>query len=164
MRHRVATKSFNRDTKERQALFKSLVRALIEQGEIETTVAKAKVIKSISDKILSKATVDTITNRRVLHTFFGKRDVVNTIFEKVIPAAEGRTSGFTRIQKLGKRRGDNSETALLSLVGKHETAGTLRNSVASAKRLDNKKAIKAKTSVAKTASTKKTAKKKVTIK
>lgn len=127
MRHRVATKSFNRDTKERQALFKSLVRALIEQGSIETTLAKAKAIKQISDKLLSKATTDTISSRRVLHKFFGKRDVVNTIFDKVMPAAGGRTSGFTRIEKLGKRRGDNSETAQLSLVGMHDTAGSLRN-------------------------------------
>lgn len=127
MRHRVATKSFNRDTKQRTALFKGLVRALIEQGSIETTIAKAKTIKQITDKLLSKATTDTITNRRVLHKFFGKRDVVNTIFDKVMPAAGSRISGFTRIERLGKRRGDNSETAQLSLVGKHDTAGSLKN-------------------------------------
>lgn len=145
MRHRVASKSFNRDTKERKALFKGLVRSLIEHGSIETTIAKAKVIKSITDRILSKATVDTVAKRRLLHTFFGKSDVVNTIFEKVIPAAGGRTSGFTRIEVQTKRRGDNTQTALLMLVNAHDTAGSFKNPNPAAR--SEKKPVKAKKKV-----------------
>lgn len=127
MRHRVASKSFNRDTKARKGLFKGLIRALIEQGSIETTVDKAKVIKQIADRLIGKAAVDSVSSRRVVHQFFGTRDAVNTIFDRVMPAAEGRVSGFTRIEKLSNRRGDNTLMVKISLVGLPAQAGTLRN-------------------------------------
>jgi large subunit ribosomal protein L17 len=116
MRHRLKTKHFGRDHNHRKHLLRNLVRSLIEHGEIETTEAKAKEVKRLSDKIIGKAKTDSLPTRRQLHTFFGKRDVVNTLVERVAPAMKDRVSGFSRIEKLGKRRGDNSDLVKLSLI------------------------------------------------
>ena len=127
MRHRIKGKKLNRDTNHRKMLLRNLVRSLIEMGEITTTEAKAKETKRIADKMIGKAKVDSVANRRLLHTFFGKRDVVNTLVERVAPLFTKRVSGFTTLKSAGVRRGDTSKMMTLSLVKKPETVGTLKN-------------------------------------
>lgn len=136
MRHRIKDKKFNRDSNNRKALFKNLVRSLVETGAIVTTEAKAKETKRISDKLIGKAKIDTIATRRRLHRFFGSRDVVNTLVERIAPEFTDRISGFTRIVKLGVRRGDNSSMVKLSLVKIPKGIGTL-------KPVDSTKVVKA---------------------
>ncbi|MCC6711380.1 MAG: 50S ribosomal protein L17 [Candidatus Pacebacteria bacterium] len=118
MRHRQKTKQLGRDTKSRKALLRNLVRSLVEHGQVETTEAKAKEVKRWADKLIGKAQTDSLAVRRQLHTFFGKRDVVNTLVDKVAPAMKDRKSGFSKIEKIGNRRGDNSKVVMLSLVEK----------------------------------------------
>lgn len=125
MRHRVASKQLNRDTKHRQSLFKNLLRALVEHGSIQTTVAKAKVVQPIADKIVTKAKEGDLAARRTLHKMFGKRDVVNTLVERVAPVFKDRASGFTRITPVGFRAGDNAQLVQLAWVIQPETVGTL---------------------------------------
>ncbi len=158
MRHRSSTKKFNRDTKSRKALFKSLVRALVEQGKIVTTEAKAKEARRIADKLIGKAKVDSMATRRVLHRFFGVRDVVNTLVDKIAPEFSDRVSGFTRITKIGVRRGDNVGMAELSLITAPATVGTLKN-VASEKKVVAAKATPVKKAPAKKVPAKKAVKK-----
>lgn len=126
MRHRVSKRHFNRDTKHRKALIMNLVRSLIEHGEIKTTTEKAKEVKRWTDKLVHKAKVGNVAARRNLHTFFGKRDVVNTLVERIAPLFKDRTSGFTTNEVLGKRRGDNTEMTKLSFIVKPEITGTLK--------------------------------------
>jgi large subunit ribosomal protein L17 len=116
MRHRIQDKKFNRDANERKALFMGLLRNLTEQGQIVTTRARAKVIKRLADKMITQAKVDTIASRRELHKIFGKRDVVNTLVDRVAPAMADRNSGYTRVVALGSRRGDNTPMVKLSFV------------------------------------------------
>lgn len=149
MRHRVSKKHFGRDTNHRKALLRNLVRSLVENGEVTTTVAKAKETRRLSDKIIAKASKGDLNTRRNLHKFFGKRDVVNTLVDRIAPAMKDRISGFTRLVKVGKRRGDNSEMAKLSLVKKPERLGDLKSG------LNNKDVVKPKK---KTASKKKVVK------
>ncbi len=130
MRHRSKIKKFNRDTKSRKALFKTLVRSLVETGTIVTTEAKAKEVKRIADKLIGKAKDGTLETRRTLHRFFGTRDVVNTLVDRIAPEFTDRVSGFTRITKVGVRRGDNTKMAEVTLVVKPETVGTLKNTEA----------------------------------
>lgn len=125
MRHRVQKNHFNRNTNERKALLKSLLRNLIEQGEIVTTDGKAKEIKRLMDKLVYKAKTDTVSNRRLLHRVFGRRDVVNTLFERVAPAMTDRVSGFTSISKNGSRRGDSAQMVTLKFVAEYDRTGTL---------------------------------------
>lgn len=136
MRHRIKDKKFNRNSNARKGLFKGLVRSLVETGSIVTTEAKAKEIKRIADKLIGKAKTDTIATRRRLHRFFGVRDVVNTLVERIAPEFTDRVSGFTSIAKLGVRRGDNSSMVKLSLVKMPKDIGTL-------KPVDSKKVVKA---------------------
>jgi large subunit ribosomal protein L17 len=147
MRHRLKIKHFGRDHNNRKHLLRNLVRSLIEHGEIETTEAKAKEVKRISDKLIGKAKTDSLAVRRQLHTFFGKRDVVNTLVDRVAPAMKDRISGFSSIKKLGKRRGDNSVLVKLSLV--EEAAHNLGLKAPKAKKAEEKKKP-AKKKVAKT--------------
>lgn len=116
MRHRVATKRLNRDTNHRKALLKNLVRALVETGSIVTTEVKAKETKRIADRLIHKAQTDTVAVRQQLHRVFGRRDVVNTLVDRVAPAMKDRVSGFTTLKLEGTRRGDNSDLYRLSLV------------------------------------------------
>jgi large subunit ribosomal protein L17 len=116
MRHRVATKRFNRNTTQRRALLVGLTRQLVEHGQIETTIDKAKVVRQWVEKAITKAKKGTISARRDLHSVFGKRDVVNTLVDRVAPAMGDRTSGFVSIKKLGNRRGDDALLVKLSLI------------------------------------------------
>lgn len=135
MRHRVADKKFNRDANQRKALFTGLLRNLTEHGEIVTTLAKAKAVKRLADRMVTQAKNNTVASRRVLHKRFGKRDVVSTLVERVAPAMADRNSGYVTLTTLGPRRGDNTPMAKLSFVKKAEVKGlkNVRTAAAEAK-------------------------------
>jgi large subunit ribosomal protein L17 len=154
MRHRVAKKHFNRDTNNRKALLKNLLRSLIEQGEVVTTTSKAKEIKRLMDKTVHRAKTDSVENRRLLHRIFGRRDVVNTLVDRIAPAMADRVSGFTTIAKEGIRRGDNAGLSRLKFVVKIDRVGTLKSGK------DHSEKTPAKKTVAKKAAPKKVAAKK----
>lgn len=108
MRHRVSGRKFNRDTKERKALFKSLVANFILYEKIKTTSAKAKEVRSITEKLIVKAKENDLSARRDLMSYLGQKNVVNKLLEVVGQSFEDRKSGFTRIINLGARKGDNA--------------------------------------------------------
>lgn len=118
MRHRMAGKQLGRDTQQRTSLFKNLLSALFEYGYIETTESKAKAIKGVADKLISNAQAGTLPARRLLARFFGTRKIVNKLVDEVAPAMGERKSGFTRIVRLGKRRGDDSMMVKMELIEK----------------------------------------------
>lgn len=118
MRHRIKGKKLSRDTKQRKALMKNLVKDLVEYGEIRTTEAKAKAIKGLVDKLIHKAQEGTVSARRLLAAFFGTRQTVSHLVDNVAPAMSDRVSGFTRIIRLGVRRGDDSMLVKMELVTK----------------------------------------------
>ena len=121
MKHRVKSKRFNRDTSSRKALLRNLLRALIEHGHIETNESRAKEVRRLADKLITKAKKGDVASRRELHKFFTKRDVVNTLVDQVAPALADRQSGFCSLEKLSKRRGDNVTMYRLSLLVKEKT-------------------------------------------
>lgn len=116
MKHRVAGGHFNRNTKQRKALFKGMVRSLLETGSITTTKSKAKETQRITDILIAKAKLSDLNSRRSLHRFFGKRDVVNTLVDSIAPLYSDVNSGFTTLKVIGNRRGDNAEMAMLTLL------------------------------------------------
>ena len=107
-------------------MLRNMARSLFETGEITTTKAKAKEIKSWVDKILPLALENSLESKRKLHEYFGKRDVVNTLTEVVAPAMESRSSGFTTLELIGRRRGDNAFMAKLSLIKKSVSLGSFK--------------------------------------
>jgi len=101
----------------------NLMRQLIEHGSITTTSAKAKVVQPVADKLMTKAKKADVAARRSLHSFFGKRDVVNTLVDKIAPVMADRSSGFTRITEVGIRAGDSAKLVTLAWVAQPATQG-----------------------------------------
>lgn len=116
MRHRVAGKKLKRDHQHRQALFTNLVSGLIEHGSVETTLPKAKAVKGLVDKLMTKAKKGDMVSRRLIAKSLKKRALVNRLVDELAPKTGKRTSGFTRIIRLGARRGDAAMTARISFV------------------------------------------------
>jgi len=120
MKHRVAGKKLARDRSHRQALFKNLLSALILHGEIKTTESKAKVIQRLFEKLVTKSKLKTLHARRTVGIRLNNRRVVNKLVDEVTPQFKNRASGFTRIIRLGKRKGDDAQMVKLALVEKPE--------------------------------------------
>ncbi|HZZ98510.1 MAG TPA: 50S ribosomal protein L17 [Candidatus Saccharimonadia bacterium] len=118
MRHRMATKTLNRNTKERKALMKNLVQDVVNHGAVVTTEARAKLVRGLLDKIIHRAQTSSVATRRVLASFFGTRAIVNKLVDEVAPAMKDRTSGFTRITRMATRRGDAAEMVRIELITK----------------------------------------------
>lgn len=127
MRHRRSGRKFNRDTKARKALLKSLAYSLVREGKVVTTQARAKELRRLADQLMTIGRGATIQARRELHEFFGKRDVANVIVDRLIPLNTGRSSGFTTMTTVGNRAGDNSLMVEVKWLVAPELVGTLKN-------------------------------------
>ena len=108
MRHRKAGKKLNRNSSQRKALFKNLIQALVVHEEIKTTEAKAKAIKGIIAKLITKAKEGSLHARRQILAFLPDKKAANKLFDEITPRFRQRISGFTRFIRLGKRRGDDA--------------------------------------------------------
>lgn len=121
MRKMVFGRQFSRGKKGRIALLRSLVRALVLNGKITTTKAKAKAIQGQIDKYLSHAKKGSLgLRRKVLAETGNDRKTVDALFNKIAPAFGERKSGFTRIVALPPRKGDNAQMARLEWVEKKD--------------------------------------------
>lgn len=119
MKKMVFGRKLSRGRKAREALFKSLTQALIMRGAITTTKAKAKAIQGDIDKLITLSKKDSVEARRKVSAILGNNRVLAlTVFEKISKAFEKRTSGFTKIILLPRRKGDNAEMARLEWVEK----------------------------------------------
>jgi len=116
MRHQVAGRKFNRDANHRKSLIVNLVRGFVLSGHLTTSIAKAKTVRPIADKMIHKAVVGGLANKRMVHRFFGKREVVNVLFDQIAPVMKDRTSGYTKLTNLGHRKGDDVEVVRLELI------------------------------------------------
>lgn len=116
MKKRVVGRKFSRSSKSRRALLRSLVYSLVEEGKITTTLAKAKELVRVADKIFALAKKNTLTARRlVLKKLANKRKVVDRIFD--LAAKIDKRSGFVRSLAIPPRRGDNSPMAQVEIIG-----------------------------------------------
>lgn len=115
MKHAVKGKQLNRDVQSRRALFKNLTLALIEHGHIVTTLAKANSIRSYFDKLVTHAKKNTVHARRLIDTKLNQRKAVNRLVDEIVPSIK-RNSGFTRITKLGMRRGDAADMVKMEII------------------------------------------------
>ena len=116
MRHKVAGYKLGRSTSHRRALLRTLVTSVIEQERIVTTVVKAKAAKPLVDKMITLAKRDDLHARRLAASFLMTPDSVKKLFEKLGTRFGQRNGGYTRIVKLGWRKGDGAEQALLEFV------------------------------------------------
>ncbi|HEX4772114.1 MAG TPA: 50S ribosomal protein L17 [Bryobacteraceae bacterium] len=117
MRHRKAGVKLKRDISGRRALLRGLVTNVIEEERITTTVPKAKAARPLVEKLITLAKEDNVHKRRQAAAFLTTKESVVKLFEKLGPRFNQRNGGYTRIVKLGWRKGDGAETAKLELVG-----------------------------------------------
>src|SRR5262249_45843330 len=113
MRHRVAGVKLGRSTAHRRALFRNLVTALLQHEVIRTTDAKAKELRRWADRMITLGKQGTLHARRRAARVVARRSVLRKLFEEIAPRYEERQGGYTRVVKLGHRRGD---AAPLSIV------------------------------------------------
>jgi len=117
MRHRKAGVKLKRNIGARRALLRGLVTNVIEEERITTTVPKAKAAKPLVEKMITLAKRDNLHARRQAGAFLLSKGAVEKLFEKLGPRFNQRDGGYTRIVKLGWRKGDGTEQAKLELVG-----------------------------------------------
>jgi large subunit ribosomal protein L17 len=117
MRHRVKGKKLRRDTAHRRALLRNLVTSFLEKERIRTSLAKAKAARPLAEKMITLAKRDTLNARRRAIRFIFREAVVKKLFSELGPRFSERPGGYTRIVKIGPRRGDGADMALLELIG-----------------------------------------------
>ncbi len=124
MRHMKAGRTFNRDTNARKALFVGLAKNLIEKEQIKTTLPKAKDLRSVVEKLITRAKVDSVANRRLTASELGNgsEEVVKKLFTVLGPRYANRPGGYTRVLKAGFRYGDAAPMAIIELVDRDENA------------------------------------------
>lgn len=116
MRHRKRGRQLGRQTKHRWALFRSLVTSLLEHDRIETTDAKAKEIRSFTDRMITLGKEGTLAARRRALTFLRQKAIVSKLFDDTALRFADRAGGYTRITKTRRRAGDGAEMVAIELV------------------------------------------------
>ena len=124
MRHMKAGRTFNRDTNARKALFIGLAKNLIEKEQIKTTLPKAKDLRGVVEKLITRAKVDTVANRRLIASELGNNsaETVKKLFTVLGPRYAKRPGGYTRVLKAGFRYGDAAPMAIIELVDRDVNA------------------------------------------
>jgi large subunit ribosomal protein L17 len=116
MRHQKGNKKLNKPTDQRLALLKSLVISLFTYNRIKTTVTRAKEAKKMADKIITLGKDNTLHSRRLALKIIPQKEIIKEVFNNIAPKYQQRNGGYTRVIKLGPRRGDGAPLSLLELV------------------------------------------------
>lgn len=111
------TRKLGRTTAHRNAMLRGLVTYLLENGSIETTLYRAKEVRSMTEKMITLGKKNTLASRRAALSYITKEDVVKKLFDQIAPSYADRNGGYTSVYKLGPRRGDGAEMAIIRLVG-----------------------------------------------
>jgi large subunit ribosomal protein L17 len=122
MRHRINGRKFNRRTSQRLALFQSLTKSLLKYEQIVTTLAKAKDLRPIVEKIITLGKTSSVANRRNLFAKLRDNDLVAKVFGPLADRYANRSGGYSRIVKCGFRKGDMAPIAVIELLDRDESA------------------------------------------
>ncbi len=117
MRHRKGGFKLQRDLAGRRSLLRGLATSIILEDRIVTTVAKAKAVRPVVDKMITLGKRDTLHSRRQAAAFLNTPGAVKKLFDTIAPRFSQREGGYTRIIRLGYRRGDGAEQAMVEIVG-----------------------------------------------
>ncbi len=109
-------RKLGRPTDHRKAMLRAMVTYLLENGKIETTVTRAMEVGPLAEKMITLGKKNTLHTKRRALSFITKEDVVKKLFDEIAPRYMERNGGYTRIVKIGPRRGDAAEMAIIELV------------------------------------------------
>ena len=110
------TRKLGRPTAHRKAMLRGMVTLLLENGQVETTLTRAKEVRSIAEKMITLGKKNTLASRRAALAYITKEDVVTKLFSEIAPKYAERQGGYTQIFKIGARRGDAAEMAIVRLI------------------------------------------------
>jgi large subunit ribosomal protein L17 len=140
MRHGKANYHFNRDANSRKALFLNLSKSLIEKEQIKTTLERAKALRRVVEKMITRAKVDSVANRRLAASELHNDDkMVKKLFSVLGPRYKDRAGGYTRVLRAGFRYGDAAEMAVIELVDRDISAKKPANLKKADEKADEKK-------------------------
>lgn len=118
MHNRIGFNRLGRKASHRKALHRNMVTSLFKHERIKTTKTKAMEIRKTAEKMITRAKVDSVHNRRIVAKAIWDKDILNKLFTEIAPRFTERPGGYTRVLKLGFRQGDAAEMVLLELVEK----------------------------------------------
>lgn len=110
------TRKLGRTSDHRKAMLRAMVTYLLENGKIETTVTRAKEVRAMAEKMITIAKTNDLHSKRQVLAYVTKEDVVKKLFDDIAPKYADVNGGYTRIIKVGPRRGDAAEMAIIELV------------------------------------------------
>ncbi|MFR0879893.1 MAG: 50S ribosomal protein L17 [Oscillospiraceae bacterium] len=110
------TRKLGRKTDHRKAMLRAMVTYLLENGQIETTVTRAKEVRAVAEKMITLGKNSDLHSKRQVFAYVTKEDVAKKLFDEISPKYAERNGGYTRIIKIGPRRGDAAEMAIIQLV------------------------------------------------
>jgi len=116
MRHNVAGRKLGRTTSHRLALFRNQIASLLAEERIVTTLPKAKELRPIAERLVTRGKANTVHARRLVGRWVPDRDLIKKLFDEIAPRHAERPGGYLRIVKLGNRIGDGAEMAVLEFV------------------------------------------------
>ena len=116
MRHKLKKLEIGKDSKHRKALMRGLATDFLSREYLQTTVTKAKLLRSFVEKLITRARVDNLHNRRIIFRTLKNTKILKKLFDDVAKRYVGRPGGYTKIRRLGFRKGDGSEMSLIQLV------------------------------------------------
>lgn len=116
MNHRNGFNPLSRTTAHRRAMSRNMVTSLFRYERITTTEAKAKEVRKAAEKLITRAKVDSVHNRRIAAKFIADEKILNKLFTEIGPRMKDRNGGYTRIMKLGFRQGDAADQVIFELV------------------------------------------------
>ena len=145
MRHNRSINHLGRKSGHRKATLASLATSLILLKRINTTVAKAKALKSYVEPLITKSKEDTTPSRRTVFSYLKNKEAVSELFRVIAPKIADRPGGYTRVLKTGFRQGDGADMALIELVDFNEAAlaSTTKKAAKKSTRRSSKKAADA---------------------
>ena len=120
MRHGKKFNHLGRTAPHRKAMLANMTCSLIEHKSIKTTLAKAKALRKYVEPLLTKSKTDTSHSRRVVFSYLQSNESINELFNVIAPAIDSRPGGYTRILRLGNRKGDNAPICITQLVDFNE--------------------------------------------
>ena len=110
------TRKLGRTSDHRNAMLRAMVTFLFENGKIETTVTRAKEVRNVADKMITLAKDNSLHSKRQIYSYITKEDVAKKLMDQIAAQYTERNGGYTRITKIGPRRGDNAEMAIIELI------------------------------------------------
>ena len=110
------TRKLGRTSDSRRAMLRAMVTYLFEKGKIETTVSRAKEVRAVAEKMITLGKQDSLHTKRQIYSFITKEDVAKKLIDEIGPKYADRNGGYTRIIRIGARRGDAAEMAVIELV------------------------------------------------